>query len=1638
MDEGKKTIGTARLLWPLILGLALALGLLWALMPHATVEAQAVNPSLANAPRVSVPPPPQTREDLLLPRTIPSHGWPELRDGSRTIRGAPMFALAGGADGVRSHAAALLTPPLPGSTDLAICMTTDRVWGVVGVENAVTVTVNGTQMGAALSDGNGFFWTTLYDATGNPPDLQAGDQVRLYEDGVQIANATLRSINGQIDLVNDVVSGQIGGTGHPLSVTVYAPWGEPSMTSYSQTVSTDGSGNFTVDFSTVWDFVVGDEATAAYVHSGIEIHQHLYASNSIMVRPSPWNDVMGRAAPGTTVLATVYLADGVTVKASRNLTASLMDGWYRWNVPTDLVESDIVVVALAGGTTMSRTVDTLTMNVDATNDRVTGQAEPGATVRGTTSDLTPLGWRDVQASTTADPTTGVYTLEFGTLADLTPGRWAGIFVADNEGDELNLWNNTPSVDVNQTWNEVSGQGPSPPGPQSEGRVVTLTIYSASSASTSIYTKNMDWYSWYGFTERDDSLPDITPGDVVTVEAEGYAWQGVVEVMTMTIQHDLDADRFTGEVETPTDRVQLSGWQWNGWLYPAGGEFNMPLTATSPFTGTPTGFDVRNGTGYWTAHRTTDDYVENISREADWIEVDPRGNGLEAVLYPPGTAYTVTLYDGSGSQKAQSTGTSNDPIGHTGWRDFWWSDEHIMPDDRVQVQSAAGFSQTVKVPAMTINADADADFISGQGPANALLFVDVEDQGQGFVPTDASGQFAMAVEQLQNAGGDGDLQRGDWIGVWYFDENNNRVRSSFRWPEMRVNYGHGWVGADYPADHTFWITVTDSGGGVKATAAMSTAYGGGWSADGFQTDWDDWSPTDLDIEPGDRVYGRTDDGYSNVIHVGTITGAVDVDNDSVGGNVYATWFTQMLDVECHAWGAPGGAPNKESTAAPDGSVPYLCQWDPVTEWDILPGQDVAVMYREPDDGDRVMNVFEEPAPDLEVHKWSDGQPAAGSNFAYWIEYENRGEIDATDVVLTDTLPLDTSYVADSSGVPANVNGQVITWSLGTVPVDSQARFLLVVAVAPGASGTLHNEAEIYTLYDGDPWNNSTDRDDDIQPVDVDLGVDKWNESDNPAPGYDFTYRVEYRNHGNTGSGIVTLTDTMPLSTTFVSWYAHDPLWNMVGVVGRQAVFTRPVIPGDSGEELFLTLHLSDTVRQGTTLTNEVDIATTNETGDLGNNSRTHTMDVQDPRLEIGVDKRFNEGTTVADHDISFRVHYRNHSNTPAYGVVLTDTLPAGTTFVTSTIEVWQNGDWRDVPFPPALTTPSHVVWDVGTLDPGEDHDMRVTLHINPGVAAGTVLTNAVDIAPTMIVTYEDDYSPNDHAEASVTVRAPGPNLMIVKDGHWQGGPPWEIEYDLSFYNIGTTRIDTFTITDTYPLSTTFNWGDLWWGDPITFTHNPANRQAIWQVGDSIRPGDNGGGRMTVNVDPSVGRGRILTNVIEVTVPPGDVSTDDNTYVDVQTTGPDLYAVKTAPSPWVEAGETLTFTLRYGNQARRWADQTDQSGTVYVTDTLPAGLEYITSTMRWCGGPDCPYVTPDFVGDHLVFDVGPQGDDGWNEIYLTVRVTDTAQMGDAFTNSVTIASSNPISDIEPYTTNNTDSFTVSLRKYDIYLPLVMRNS
>jgi uncharacterized repeat protein (TIGR01451 family) len=237
------------------------------------------------------------------------------------------------------------------------------------------------------------------------------------------------------------------------------------------------------------------------------------------------------------------------------------------------------------------------------------------------------------------------------------------------------------------------------------------------------------------------------------------------------------------------------------------------------------------------------------------------------------------------------------------------------------------------------------------------------------------------------------------------------------PWMRVNYDHEWVGGNYPAGHKFDITLKDKDGNIKATAEAESTAGQGWEGDGFNTEWEDWMPTNVDIVVGDVVLFQSDDGYTNEVKVGQINGDIDLVKNGVSGDIQVPWLSGELPIECHPWGAPGDWPGtQDSSAAADGSSASECFWDPM-DWTVQTGQDIAVMYREADN-DRVIAVFQDPAPNMTVDKWPTGDSdkvALDGPAVFTIRYHNYGEALAPTVFFTDTLPAGTTYVADSSGV-----------------------------------------------------------------------------------------------------------------------------------------------------------------------------------------------------------------------------------------------------------------------------------------------------------------------------------------------------------------------------------------------------------------------------------------------------------------------------------------------------------------------------------------------------------------------------------------------------------------------------------------------
>src|SRR5206468_1692647 len=82
-------------------------------------------------------------------------------------------------------------------------------------------------------------------------------------------------------------------------------------------------------------------------------------------------------------------------------------------------------------------------------------------------------------------------------------------------------------------------------------------------------------------------------------------------------------------------------------------------------------------------------------------------------------------------------------------------------------------------------------------------------------------------------------------------------------------------------------------------------------------------------------------------------------------------------------------------------------------------------------------------------------AAGANLTYTLSYSNTGNTSATSVVVTDTIPANTTFVSAGSGT---LSGSVVTWSIGSVATGASGTVSLTVRVnSPLASGTvIHNQ------------------------------------------------------------------------------------------------------------------------------------------------------------------------------------------------------------------------------------------------------------------------------------------------------------------------------------------------------------------------------------------------------------------------------------------------------------------------------------------------------------------------------------------------------------------------------------------------------
>jgi uncharacterized repeat protein (TIGR01451 family) len=381
-------------------------------------------------------------------------------------------------------------------------------------------------------------------------------------------------------------------------------------------------------------------------------------------------------------------------------------------------------------------------------------------------------------------------------------------------------------------------------------------------------------------------------------------------------------------------------------------------------------------------------------------------------------------------------------------------------------------------------------------------------------------------------------------------------------------------------------------------------------------------------------------------------------------------------------------------------------------------------------------------DLAVNKTGPATANAGTDITYTVTVTNNGPSNAASVAFSDVVPANTTFVSESqttgstfSCTKPSVGGTgTVNCTLASFAPGS-ATFSITVHVSPGAAGAvISNTANATTTTtDPNPGNNtSTALTNAIASADVSIVKTA------PAAastGSNLTYSINVTNNGPSDAASVTMADTLPPNTTFVS--ESQP-------TGPAFICTKPSVGGTGAVSCSIA-----TLTAGTSATfsivvqiavaaplgpssNTATVTASSADPNPANNSSTAVTSIVLATADLSITKTPAPGPYGTGLPLTYTIVVTNGGPNTATAVTVTDVLPAGTTFQSAT----PGG---------ACSGTTTITCNAGTLTNGASatFTLTVTLPSTPGPVTNTASVTAA-------ATSSDPNPANNSASSTITV------------------------------------------------------------------------------------------------------------------------------------------------------------------------------------------------------------------------------------------------------------------------------------------------
>lgn len=589
------------------------------------------------------------------------------------------------------------------------------------------------------------------------------------------------------------------------------------------------------------------------------------------------------------------------------------------------------------------------------------------------------------------------------------------------------------------------------------------------------------------------------------------------------------------------------------------------------------------------------------------------------------------------------------------------------------------------------------------------------------------------------------------------------------------------------------------------------------------------------------------------------------------------------------------------------------------------------------GDDVTYTILNAAPEIFTKSVDKAFANIGDVLTYTIQVNNPNNFAINNVVVTDATPTGTTYLGNLTVSTAYTGTDLASGlTLTTIAANEVVTITWQVQVntLPPVSNPIPNYANVSVPGGTSGITN-------VVMTQVNTAFVTMNKSADKVfakTGDVITYTIALNNAGNVSANNVTITDAIPAGTTYVPN-------SIVGATGTPPTFTLiGSVPAMGNASISFKVLVGDTIPLINPITNSATAAYAYTVDPAQPNGATaeassNTISTQINEALLTMTKSANLAYANLGDIITYTIEVKNDGNVAASNVVLTDAIPAGTTYVAGSL-VGASGT------PPTLSLANPIAaGDVATVS--------FQVEVQDALPNPNPLLNTATAAFNFTM---DPNSPNGETGTStsntVSTTVNNANITTLKTVDKSYADTGSIlTYNFTLENTGNVAANNVIINDVIPAGTTFVVGSLTGatGTPPTLT-----------LTAPLAGGTSTNVSFQVQVDESVPQPNPLLNqattsytyTVDPANPNGASGSSDSNATSTQINHAEIISTKTVDKAYADLNDILTYTIVLQNLGNVAATS------VTLNDIIPSGTTYVDGSLTGATGtlPNVTLQTP----------------------------------------------------------------------------------